>query len=116
MTGSNALFALRRDRNPVLYLGVPMQIAIVNYLAFLQNPRAGRGRGYCLFRLTHEKAYSVIGREKAERRRLRARLGRAVLIFQLYPRYFWSCISTPPPVTLTATPLWVEEMRTITPA
>ncbi len=68
MTGANALFALGRDRNPVLYLGVPMQIAIVNYLAFFQNPRAGRGRGYRLFRLTHGKAYSVIGKEKAESR------------------------------------------------
>jgi hypothetical protein len=70
LTGANALFPLRRDRNPVLYLWVPMQIAIVNYLAFFQNPRAGRGRGYCLFRLTHERAYSVIGKEKAERREI----------------------------------------------
>ena len=31
------------------------------------------------------------------------------------PRYL-SCISTPPPVALTATPFCVEETRTITPA
>src|SRR5436190_23463486 len=31
-------------------------------------------------------------------------------------RYYLSCISTPPPVALTATPFCVEEMRTITPA
>src|SRR6266513_6293151 len=30
--------------------------------------------------------------------------------------YYLSCISTPPPVALTATPFCVEEMRTTTPA
>ena len=34
------LFALRRDRNPVLDCWVPMQIAIVNYLAYFQEPCA----------------------------------------------------------------------------
>jgi len=29
---------------------------------------------------------------------------------------YLSCMSTPPPVALTATPFCVEEMRTITPA
>jgi hypothetical protein len=46
-----------------------MQIAIINYLAFFQDPRACRGRGDCLFGLTHEGVYSVIEKEKAERRR-----------------------------------------------
>ena len=36
-------------------------------------------------------------------------------LFTRQPRYL-SCMSTPPPVALTATPCWVEEMRTITPA
>lgn len=31
-----------------------MQIAIINYLAFFQDPRASRRRGYCLFCLTHK--------------------------------------------------------------
>jgi hypothetical protein len=30
--------------------------------------------------------------------------------------FYLSCMSTPPPVALTATPFCVEEMRTITPA
>jgi hypothetical protein len=44
-----------------------MQIAVINYLAFFQDPRASRGRSYCLFGLTHGAVYSVIGKEKAER-------------------------------------------------
>jgi hypothetical protein len=31
-----------------------MQVAIINYLAFFQEPRASRGRGHCLFCLTHK--------------------------------------------------------------
>ena len=50
-------------------LCVPVQIAIINYLAFFQDPRASRRRRYCLFRLAHEGAYSVIGKEKAERKK-----------------------------------------------
>ena len=48
-------------------LCIPVQIAIINYLAFFQDPRAIRGRGYCLFCLTHEAVYSVIETEKGER-------------------------------------------------
>jgi len=69
LTAGNPFLALRRDRNPVLNPCVPVQIAIINYLAFFQDPRASRGRGYCLFRLTHRGVYSVIGQEKAERGR-----------------------------------------------
>ena len=66
LPGRNPFLALRRDGNPVLNLCVPVQIAIINYLAFFQDPCASRGRGYCLFRLTHGAVYSLIGREKAE--------------------------------------------------
>lgn len=48
-------------------LCVPVQIAIVNYFAFFQDPRASRGRCYCLFCLAHKGVYSVIEKEKAER-------------------------------------------------
>jgi hypothetical protein len=44
-----------------------VQIAIINYLAFLQNPRASRERGRCCFCLTHKRVYSLIGKEKGER-------------------------------------------------
>jgi hypothetical protein len=46
-----------------------VQIAIINYLAFFQNPRASRERGRFCFCLTHEGVYSLIGKEKAERQR-----------------------------------------------
>ena len=69
LTAGNSFLALRRDGNPMLNLCVPVQIAIINYLAFFQDPRASRGRGYCLFRLTHGGVYAFIGKEKAERER-----------------------------------------------
>jgi len=53
LTAGNPFLALWRNRNPVLNLCVPVQIAIINYLAFFQDPRASRGPRYCLFRLTH---------------------------------------------------------------
>src|SRR5215510_8636207 len=65
-TGGNPFLALWRNGNPVLDLCVPVQIAIINYFAFFQDPRASRGR-YCMFCLTHNGAYSVIEKEKAER-------------------------------------------------
>src|SRR4030095_3297002 len=68
LTAGTPFLALRRDRNPVFNLCVPVQIAIINYLAFFQDPRASWGRGYCLFRLTHGGVYSLIGKEKAERK------------------------------------------------
>jgi drug/metabolite transporter superfamily protein YnfA len=68
LPAGNPFLALRRDRNPVFNLCVPVQIAIINYLAFFQDPRASRGRCYCLFRLTHGGVYSLIGKEKAERK------------------------------------------------
>ena len=34
LPGRDSLFALRRDRNPVFHRCVPMQIAIINYLAY----------------------------------------------------------------------------------
>jgi len=54
LTGGNLFLALRGDGNPVLNLCVPVQIAVINYLAFFQDPRASRGRGYRLFCLTHK--------------------------------------------------------------
>jgi hypothetical protein len=38
------------------------------------------------------------------------------LIYYQALSYYFSCMSTPPPVALTATPCCVEETRTITPA
>src|SRR5205814_4818753 len=67
LPGRNPFLALRRDGNPVLNLCVPVQIAIINYLAFFQDPRARRGRGYCLFRLTH--GASLLNYRKGESRK-----------------------------------------------
>jgi hypothetical protein len=66
-TGGNPFLALRRDGNPVFDFGVPVQIAIINYLAFFQDPRASRGRRYCLFRLTH--GASLLTYRKGESRK-----------------------------------------------
>ena len=63
---ANPLLALRRHCNPMFDCGIPVQIAIINDLAFVQKPRARRRRRRCLFSLTHAQLYSVIETEKAE--------------------------------------------------